>query len=106
VRILLDESLPRPLSRLLVEHDVSTVAQQGWASLSNGALLRQAAETFDVMLTADQNIEFQQNLSTLTLAVVVLVADSNRLESLEPLVPAVLDALNNLKARTLLRVGA
>jgi hypothetical protein len=89
VRILLDESLPRPLSRLLVEHDVSTVAQQGWASLSNGALLRQAAETFDVMLTADQNIEFQQNLSTLTLAVVVLVADSNRLESLEPLVPAV-----------------
>ena len=106
MRILLDESLPRPLSRLLVEHDVSTVAQQGWASLSNGALLRQAAETFDVMLTADQNIEFQQNLSTLTLAVVVLVADSNRLESLEPLVPAVLDALNNLKARTLLRVGA
>jgi hypothetical protein len=106
VRILLDESLPRPLSRLLVEHDVSTVAQQGWASLSNGALLRQAAETFDVMLTADQNIEFQQNLSTLPLAVVVLVADSNRLESLEPLVPAVLDALNNLKARTLLRVGA
>ena len=48
VRILLDESLPRPMSRLLVGHDVSTVAQQEWASLSNGALLRQAAETFDV----------------------------------------------------------
>ena len=107
MRILLDESLPRPLSRLLVGHDVSTVAQEGWASLSNGVLLRQAAaETFDVMLTADQNIEFQQNLSTLPLAVVVLVAESNRLESLEPLVPAVLDALTNLKARTLLRVGA
>jgi len=70
------------------------VAQQGWSSLSNGALLRQAAETFDVMLTADQNIEFQQNLSTLPVAVVVLAAESNRLESLEPLVPAVLDALN------------
>lgn len=105
MRILLDESLPRPLSRLLVGHDVSTVAQQGWASLSNGALLRQAAETFDVM-TADQNIEFQQNVSTLPIAVVVLAAESNRLESLEPLVPAVLDALNNLKVRTLLRVGA
>ena len=64
MRILLDESLPRPLSRLLVGDDVSTVAQQGWASLSNGALLRQAAETFNVMLNADQNIEFQQNLST------------------------------------------
>ena len=106
MRILLDESLPRPLSRLLVGHDVSTVAQQGWTSLSNGALLRQAAETFDVMLTADQNIEFRQHLSTLPVAVVVLAAESNRLESLEPLVPAVLDALNNLKGRTLLRVGA
>ena len=58
------------------------------------------------MLTADQNIEFQQNLSILPLAVVIFAAESNRLESLEPLVPAVLDALNNLKARTLLRVGA
>ena len=106
MRILLDESLPRPLSRLLVGHDVSTVAQQGWASLSNGILLRQAPETFDVMLTADQNIEFQQNLLTLPLAIVVIAAESNRFESLEPLVPAVLDALNNLKARTLLRVGA
>lgn len=106
MRILLDESLPSPLSRLLVGHDVSTVAREGWTSLTNGALLRQAALAFDVVLTADQNIEFQQNLSTLPLAVVVLIAESNRLESLEPLVPAVLDALDNLKARTLLRIGA
>ncbi len=106
MRILLDESLPRPLSRLLVGHDVSTVATEGWTSLTNGALLRQATVAFDVVLTADQNIEFQQNLSALPLAVVVLVAESNRLESLEPLVPALLDALNNLKAKTLLRVGA
>ena len=106
MRILLDESLPRPLSPLLVGHEVSTVAGEGWTSLTNGALLRQAAAVFDVILTADQNIEFQQNLSTLPLAVVVLVAESNRLESLEPLVPAVLDALNKLQARTLLRVGA
>ena len=106
MRILLDESLPRPLGRLLVGHDVSTVAHEGWARLANGALLRQAAVAFDVLLTTDQNIEFQQNLSALPLAVIVLVAASNRLESLEPLVPAVLDALNNLTARTLLRVGA
>ena len=106
VRILLDESLPRPLSQLLTGHDVSTVAREGWTSLDNGALLRQAATTFDVVLTADQNIEFQQNLATLPLAVVVLVAESNRLEALEPLVPEVLDALKNLKARTFLRVGA
>jgi hypothetical protein len=90
---------------LLVGHDVSTVAHEGWASLANGALPRQAAVAFDVLLTADQNIEFQQNLSALPLTVIVLVAASNRLESLEPLVPAVLDAVNHLKARTLLRAG-
>ena len=86
-------------------HEVSTVAQEGWTRLANGALLRQAARAFDVVLTADQNIEFQQNLSALPVAVIVLVAASNRLESLEPLVPAVLDALNALAPRTLLRVG-
>lgn len=53
MRILLDESLPRPLSRFLVGHDVSTVAREGWTSLTNGALLREAATQFDVMLTAD-----------------------------------------------------
>lgn len=106
MRILLDESLPRPLGRLLIGHDVSTVADEGWTSLTNGALLRQAADSFDVLLTADQNIEFQQNLAKLPLAIVVLVADSNRLESLEPLVPRALEALKVLKPRTLLRVGA
>ena len=105
MRIPLDESLPRPLGRLLIGHDVSTVAGEGWTSLTNGAPLRQAAERFDVLLTADQNIEFQQNLAKLPLAI-VLVADSNRFESLEPLVPHVLEALRSLKPRTLLRVGA
>lgn len=66
MRLLLDESLPRPLADLLVGHDVRTVTQMGWTSLSNGALLRQAAAEFDALLTADQNIEFQQNLTTLT----------------------------------------
>ncbi|MDA1036693.1 MAG: DUF5615 family PIN-like protein [Chloroflexi bacterium] len=106
MRILLDESLPRPLARALIGHAVSTVRDEGWTSLANGALLRHAAEKFDVVLTADQNIQFQQNLSTLPLAIVVLVAESNRLESLEPLVAQVLEALKNLKTRTLVRVGA
>jgi hypothetical protein len=106
VRILLDESLPHPLGRLFVGHFVSTVRNEGWTSLANGVLLRQAAERFDVLLTADQNIEFQQNLKTLPLAIVVLIAESNRLESLEPLVPDVLVCLRNLEPNTLLRVGA
>ncbi len=78
-------------------HDVSTVTQQGWTSLSNGALLRQAAATFDALLTADQNIEFQQNLSTLPLAVVVLAAESNRL-GLNGQGAAAIDSLNGLDA--------
>jgi hypothetical protein len=106
VRLLLDESLPRPLAGLLIGHDVRTVTQMAWTSLNNGALLRQAAATFDALLTADQNVEFQQNLKTLPMAVVVLVADSNRLESLEPLVPEILRALETLQPKTLVRVGA
>jgi hypothetical protein len=106
VRVLLDESLPRPLASLLVGHDAQTVAHMKWTRLGNGELLRQAAAVFDVVLTADQNIEFQQNLKTLPIAVLVLVADSNRLESLEPLVPRILEALSVLSPKTLVRVGA
>ena len=62
--------------------------------------------TFDVMLTADQNIEFQHNIATLPVAVIVLIAESNRLESLEPLVPEVLATLKSLRPKTLVRVGA
>jgi hypothetical protein len=94
------------LRDFLVSHDVRTVAEIGWTSLSNGALLRQAAIDFDVLLTADQNIEFQQNLKTLPIAVVVLIADSNRLESLEPLVPQLLQILADVQPKTLVRVGA
>ena len=83
-----------------------TVTQMAWTSLTNGELLRQAAAQFDAVLTADQNIEFQQNLKTLPIAVVVLVSASNRLESLEPLVPDVLKVLSTLQPRTLVRVGA
>lgn len=106
MRVLLDESLPRPLGRLLVGHAVRTVGQAGWTSFKNGVLLRLAAIDFDVLITADQNIEFQQNLEALPLAVVVLVAESNRLESLEPLVPQILDALKVLEPKKLIRVGA
>ena len=106
MRILLDESVPRPFGRLLTGHDVRTVTQMGWTSLSNGVLLQRAAETFDALITTDQNLEFQQNLATLPIAVVVLVATSNRLESLEPLVPAVLQILQTLQPRTVVHVGA
>jgi|ERR1019366_8445485 predicted nuclease of predicted toxin-antitoxin system len=106
MQILLDEQLPRQLAPHLKGHEVRTVQQQGWAGLKNGALLRQAAEAgFEVFLTSDQNIEFQQNLRKTTLVVVVLVALTNKLEDLLPLVPAVLVALDGTAPGKLVRIG-
>ena len=105
MRILLDESLPRSLARLLPEHEVRTVAAMGWAGTRNGELLQLAAGAFDALLTADQNLEHQQNLGALPIAVVVLVAPTNRIASLRPLIPALLRSLQTLAPRQLVRIG-
>ncbi len=105
MRILLDESLPRPLSRLLAGHEVRTVTQMGWTSFNNGVLLHEASKSFDVLLTADQGIEFQQNLIKLPIAVVVLAAPTNRIESLEPLLPELTAVLETLRPQQFVRVG-
>lgn len=105
MRILLDESLPRPLARLLPGHDVRTVSAAGWTGMQNGELLRLAADSFDVFLTADQHLEYQQNLNALPIAVVVLVAPTNRIEALHPLIPALLRALATLAPRQLIRLN-
>jgi predicted nuclease of predicted toxin-antitoxin system len=106
MRILLDESLPRHLAAEFPAHEVDTVRQMGWSSLSNGDLLERASGRFDVILTADQNLEHQQNLRRFNIAVVVLVAVNNRIESLRPLVPSVEKVLKEIKAGTLTRVSA
>ena len=105
MRILLDESLPRRLIRELSGHIISTVTDDGWSGLENGQLLRAAAGQLDLFLTADQNIEYQQNLRDLPMAVVVLVAANNRLDTLRPLVPELLNRLDRLEPRTLVKVG-
>ena len=105
MRVLLDESLPRPFAALLSGHEVQTVAAVGWSGKENGDLLRLAAERFDVLLTADRNLEHQQNLTTLPISVVVLVASTNRLDSLVPLVPELLELLKTLPSRRLLHIG-
>lgn len=106
MRILLDESLPRRLARNLPGHDVRTVQECGWSGLKNGDLLRVAKDSFDVLVTGDQNLEYQQNTSTLPIAIVVLGARDNRVESLLPLVPEILKALTTLAPRTTVKVGA
>ena len=80
MRVLLDEQLPRQLAQEIRDHDVRTVQQQGWAGLGNGELLQRAADAgFEVFLTADRNLQFQQNLIHSPLRVIVLTASSNAL---------------------------
>jgi len=105
MRILLDESLPHRLSLALVEHTVSTVVEAGWSGVKNGRLLALAAGKFDVFVTADRNLQYQQNLAALPLAVVVLIAHNNRLPTLLPLVPELLASLANLSPNSLVRIG-
>lgn len=105
MRILLDESLPHDLARLILDHQVSTVRHEGWASVKNGKLLDLAATKFDAFITADQNLEFQQNLALLPIAVVVLVARKNRVQDLESLLPQLAEVLNHLVPRTLRTVS-
>ena len=106
MRILLDEQLPRRLSSALSAHEVRTVHQQRWAGIKNGDLLRLAArEGFEAFVTADQNLEFQQNLAGATLRVLVLFARSNALEDVLPLVPELLAALPTCRPGQVLRVG-
>jgi predicted nuclease of predicted toxin-antitoxin system len=106
MRILLDESLPRKLRLELPGHDAQTVQKRGWSGLKNGALLREASQEFQVLLTGDRNLEFQQNLATLSIAVVVMVAVNNRIETLRPLIPDVLEALRTIQPGQFVRIGA
>lgn len=94
MKILLDECIDRKLAREFPNHEVKTVPQMGWAGVKNGQLLALAEQEFDVFITVDSNLSFQQNLSQLNIAVVVLQASSNRLADLKPLAPKVLDVLD------------
>jgi PIN like domain len=104
MRILLDESLPRELKAELSSHEVHTVREAGWSGLKNGDLLQRAAGKFGAFVTADQNLRYQQNLGALPVAVVVLAAESNRIEALRPLVPTLLARLAVLQPRTLVQI--
>jgi predicted nuclease of predicted toxin-antitoxin system len=97
MRVLLDECVPRGLREELPGHEVKTVAETEWAGVKNGELLQLAAKEFDVLLTVDRNLEYQQNFSGLALAVIIVHASSNDITVLRPLMPAVLEALPKVK---------
>ena len=97
MKVLLDECLPKKLKREVEADEVKTVPEVGWASKTNGELLRLAQLDFDVLLTNDQNLEHQQNLKKFDLAFVVLVAHTNDIEDLKPLMPAANEAMRTIK---------
>jgi hypothetical protein len=100
VKVLLDECVDWRLAREIVGHDVKTARQMGLATIKNGELLTIAADHFDVFVTVDRNLSFQQNLGSLPIAVVVLQAETNRLTDLRPLVPKLLTAIEFVQPGT------
>ena len=93
----MDECLPKKLKRELIGYTVFTVQEKGWSGVKNGELLHKGEKEFDVWVTADQNIEFQQNLSRFNIAIVVLVAPRNKLEVLLPLIPELREILKTIQ---------
>jgi predicted nuclease of predicted toxin-antitoxin system len=93
MKLLLDECIDRKFAREFVDYEIKTVPQMGWAGVKNGQLLALAEVEFDVFITVDRNLSFQQNLPQFDIAVIVLQAPSNRLADLKPLAPKVLAIL-------------
>jgi hypothetical protein len=98
--VLLDECVDRRLRRDIIGHQVSTVRDELWTGVKDGALLRRAEGQFDVLVTVDQNLPRQQPIARFSLAVVVLKAGHNRYHDLLPLVPRLLTLLPDLQSGT------
>src|SRR5712671_2877608 len=96
LRLLLDECVPSPLAKEILGHEVFAMEQTVFKGLKNGDLLRAAAVDFDVLITVDKGFEHQQNLSSLPMSVLLLSSRSNKLEPLQRLIPAALEALESL----------
>ena len=96
MRILLDENLDWRLSRELSDHEVKSVSKTDWAGLTNGALLAKAEKGFDVFVTIDAGLQYQQDLQSKKIAIVILKAKSNRLADTIPLMPKLLKLLPSL----------
>lgn len=93
MKVLLDECVDQRLAEEICGHEVKTVPETGWANFKNGKLLSLAQQEFEVFVTVDKNLPYQQHLPKFNIAVIVLRAPSNRLADLRPLVPRLLAEL-------------
>jgi predicted nuclease of predicted toxin-antitoxin system len=107
MKILIDECLPAALKGTLTAlgHDCETVRRAGYGSKKNGELLTLAEGQWDVLLTSDRNIKYQQNLTGRNVSILILCAKSNRMKDLLPLMPPCAEALLSIKAGQVVEVG-
>ena len=105
MKILLDECVTHYLKRHFAAHEVFTVEDAGFKGLKNGRLLEAAADRFDVLVTVDQNIQYQQNLRSFGIAVILLKGARSTYPILEPLMPQVLEVLETIKSGEVVRIS-
>jgi predicted nuclease of predicted toxin-antitoxin system len=106
MRILLDENLPRKMAGHLAGHECRSVAESGWSGKKNGELLALADPLFDVLLTLDKSLPYQQSLQSGRIAVLIVRARSNRIQDLLPIVPLCRATHDTIQPRQVVRVGA
>jgi predicted nuclease of predicted toxin-antitoxin system len=107
MKVLIDECAPRAIKKHLTHHghECLTVQEAGWAGKKNGELLLLAEDAFDVLVTVDTNLHYQQNLAGRKIAIVILHSSSNRLDLLRQLFPAIVSALEKIKPGEITEVG-
>ena len=102
MKILLDECTPHVLKQLLTAFEIETVQDQGWAGIKNGTLLQLAEENFDVLITSDQNLKYQQNLAKRQLSVIQL--PTNQVPLVIELAPQVQAVLSTIRTGELIEI--
>ena len=105
MKLLLDECVVRDLKKDLAGHEVSTVVEAGFEGLENGQLLRAAAGRYDVLITVDRNLPFQQNIGSLQIAVLILTSTGITYSDLKPLIPKILTQLLTTEPGQIYRVS-
>ena len=107
MRVLIDECAPSALRHALARHGhhCRTVQELGWSGKKNGDLLKLAEDAFDVLITIDTNLRYQQNLIGRKIAILLLAARSNRLDTLSTYFSACAQVLESIKPGDFVEVG-
>ena len=104
MKLLLDECVPRRLKHDFVGYEISTIDEAGFKGLKNSKLISATNGIFEVLITVDKNIEYQQNKKDLPIAIIILSANSNRYESFSPLISEALKILEIIKSGEIIKI--